>query len=185
MQLALLKEGGPQAGDVHVNGVAEPGKRTRQDIEDERLAALRTGAGGVDKAFGTFFKVSGVDEDLGLVYGWGIVCKENGVDYYDSQDNHIPEGAMVYAVTDFMKSERVHGEQHSRGVTAGDPAGMVVHSFPLTTEIAKQMGITTGKTGWMVATAPDKAMLAKFKSGELTGFSIGGRHIELDGQTIQ
>ena len=30
-----------------------------------------------------------------------------------------------------------------------------------------------------------KAMLAKFKSRELTGFSIGGEHVEIDGKPVQ
>lgn len=138
----------------------------------------------VEKSFEAFFKVAGVDEALGLVFGWGIVCKEDDADYYDSQKNHIPEHAMVVATTDFMKSARVHGDMHVRGTTAEMPAGVVVHSFPLTTEIAKAMGIETKKTGWMVATAPDPAMLAKFASGEYTGFSIGGDYLEIDGKPV-
>jgi Putative phage serine protease XkdF len=138
----------------------------------------------VEKSFESFFKVSGVDQNLGLVFGWGIVCKEGGEDYYDTQKNHVPEDAMVEATTDFMKSARVHGDMHVRGTGPEVPAGMVVHSFPLTTEIAKAMGIDTTKTGWMVATAPDAAMLAKFASGEYTGFSIGGDYIEIDGKPV-
>lgn len=138
----------------------------------------------MEKGFGSYFKVSGVDEGLGLVFGWGIVCKENGVDYFDVQGNHIPEDAMVEATTDFMKSSRVHGDMHDRGTTPELAAGLVVHSFPLTTDIAKAMGIDTKKTGWMVATAPDKSMLQKFKSGEYTGFSIGGEYIEVDGVPV-
>lgn len=149
-----------------------------QPVKEKAMADI------VEKGFDSFFKVSGVDEGLGLVFGWGIVCKENGVDYYDVQKNHIPEDAMVHATTDFMKSARVHGDMHVRGTGPELAAGMVVHSFPLTTEIAKAMGIGTSKTGWMVATAPDKAMLAKFKSGEYTGFSIGGDYIEIDGKPV-
>lgn len=134
----------------------------------------------VEKSFGTFFKVSGVDEELGLVFGWGIVCKdESGADYRDSQDNHIPEAAMVHATTDFMKTERMAGEMHTRM-----DAGTILHSFPLTGDIAKAMGIETKKTGWMIAMAPDPAMLAKFADGTFTGFSIGGEHIEIDGKPI-
>jgi hypothetical protein len=139
----------------------------------------------VEKKFESFFKVSGVDEGLGLVFGWGMICKEDGKDYFDTQQNHIPEDAMVEATTDFMKSARVHGDMHVRGTEAEMPAGMVVHSFPLTTEIAKAMGLSTNKTGWMVATAPDPAMLAKFASGEYTGFSIGGDYIEIDGKPVR
>ena len=41
-----------------------------------------------------------VDESLGLVFGWAIVCAENGNDYYDLQGDHIPESVMLEAATD-------------------------------------------------------------------------------------
>jgi hypothetical protein len=204
---AIVKDS-PSVGDVHVDGPLGGSKkrpaapdlgdlglgRTIKDIETEAEANRRYDgevatslAKGEDdmadedqKSFESFFKVSGVDEGLGLVFGWGIVCKVDGNDYYDVQKNNIPEDAMVEATTDFMKGQRMAGEQHVRM-----DAGSIVHSFPLTTEIAKAMGIGTTKTGWMVACAPDKAMLAKFKANELTGFSIGGAHIEIDGKAVQ
>ena len=48
----------------------------------------------------------------------------------------------------------------------------------LSREIAKALDITTKRTGLLVGLRPDAAMLAKFKSGELSGFSIGGERIE-------
>ncbi len=120
-----------------------------------------------------------VDTKLGLVFGFALICKVDGEDYYDqgSADDkgdvfadHISESEMLVAVTDFMKSARVAREMHD-----GGPRGGVVHSFPLTSEIAASLGITTKMTGWLVAMQPDAEMLAKFESGELTGFSIGGR----------
>jgi hypothetical protein len=129
-----------------------------------------------------------VDKRLGLVFGYAIVCKVDGEDYYDlgSYDeateqvvsDHISEDEMLVAVTDFMKSARVAKEMHT-----GDQRGGVVHSFPLTTDIAKALGIVAKTTGWLVAMQPDPDMLAKFESGELTGFSIGGagqREIEAE-----
>jgi hypothetical protein len=144
-----------------------------------------------------FFKVSSVDAELGLVFGWGIVCKDwdarslRTVDYYDVQKNHIPEGAMLEATTEFMKRSRMAGEQHARM-----EAGQIVHSFPLTGEVWKAMFMgpdgkmlpglpdSPPKTGWMVAAAPDPEMLKGFKSGKLTGFSIGGAYLELDGVAV-
>jgi hypothetical protein len=80
---------------------------------------------------------------------------------------------MLGAAVDFMQNSRVAKEMH-----AGDSKGSVLFAFPLTTEIAKSFGIETSTTGLMIAMKPDNAdMLAKFKSGELTGFSIGGRRI--------
>ncbi len=49
---------------------------------------------------------------------------------------------------------------------------------PLTEDIAKAFGIDTKTTGLMIAMKPDSDdMLAKFRNGELTGFSIGGHRI--------
>ena len=114
-----------------------------------------------------------VDAELGLVFGWGIVCTQDGEPYFDKQGDHIPEDAMLKAATDFAKSARNSYEQHER-----TGAGQVVHTFPLTAEVAKHFGLETKTTGLMIAVAPDSEMLAKFKTGELTGFSIGGKRVE-------
>ena len=122
-----------------------------------------------------FFKsdsIIKVDAGLGLVFGWGIVCKVSGEKYYDTQGDHITEGAMLEATTDFSKGERTAGDMHVF------KDGQVVHSFPLTGEIAKALGIQTDRTGWLVAVAPSPEVLNKFETGEYTGFSIGGERNE-------
>lgn len=110
-----------------------------------------------------------VDEALGLVFGWGIVCTEKGEDHYDLQGDHIPETVMVEATSEFMEHSRIAKEMHQ-----GDQIGAIVHSFPLAKDIADAMGITCDKTGWMVAMKPSPDVLKRFASGDLTGFSIGG-----------
>lgn len=110
-----------------------------------------------------------VDENLGLVFGFAIVCQKDGADYYDLQDDHIPEDTMLKAALDFMLNSRVAKEMHT-----GDEAGTVVFGFPLTTDIAKALEIETKQTGLLIAMRPAAGMLAKFKTGEFTGFSIGG-----------
>lgn len=114
-------------------------------------------------------EVAKVDSDLGLVFGWAIVCTEKGEDHYDLQGDHIPESVMVEATTDFMEHARIAKEMHQ-----GDQIGMVLHSFPMTADIAKAMGIATERTGWMVAMKPGTDVLQKFKDRVYTGFSIGG-----------
>jgi len=126
----------------------------------------------LSKSFTKCEQIAKVDDELGLVFGWGIVCKINGEEFYDSQGDHIPEDAMLEAVTDFAKTDRTSGDMHVF------KDGTVVHEFPLTDEIAKAFGITTDRTGWMVAVEPSPEVLQKFKSGEYTGFSIGGAYIE-------
>lgn len=115
-----------------------------------------------------------VDAELGIVFGFAIVCKIDGEDYYDLQGDHIPESAMLEATADFMKSERVMLDMHD-----GESKGQVVFAFPLTTDIAKALGIETKTTGLIIGMKPDDSeILGKFASGEYSGFSIGGSYIE-------
>lgn len=121
-----------------------------------------------------FTQFSKVEEELGLVLGFAIVCKIDGDPYFDLQGDHIPEDSMLKAATDFMEHSREAKEMH-----AGDRIGDILFAFPLTTEIAAAFGIETKKTGLMIAMKPaDDAIMEKFRSGEFTGFSIGGLRVE-------
>ena len=136
------------------------------------------------------FRVAKIDDSLGLVFGWAIVCKVGGEDYYDLNvdhagehagqrvPEHIPEDTMLKAAGEFMHTARPGNEMHD-----GPDTGTFTFAFPLTTDIAKAMGITTEKTGLMVAYKPTPAVLAKFKSGEYRGFSIEGRRIAYEEHT--
>ena len=117
-------------------------------------------------------EVAKVDTSLGLVMGWAIICKEDGVPYFDTQEDHVPESSMMEAAADFAKSGAMACEQHTR-----EDAGTYLFMWPMTTDVAKAFGIETKKTGLMVALKPDAEMLAKYESGELTGFSIGGTRV--------
>lgn len=140
--------------------------------EDNDMSDVNTGA-----------EVIKVDESLGLVFGWAIVCTENGEPYFDKNldalgqpsPDHIPEDEMLKASVDFMLSDRVSGDMHKRDAD-GAPVkdGTVVFMMPMTGDIAKSYGIETDKTGLMIAIKPSPDVLAKFASGEFTGFSIGG-----------
>jgi len=120
-----------------------------------------------------------VDEGLGLVFGYGIVCKQGGEEYFDTQGDAIDQDGMVEAVADFMLHSRVSGDMHKQDANGHViPDGQVVFSFPVTADIAKAFGMTIEKYGWLVAVKPSPDVLAKFKSGEYSGFSIGGARIE-------
>lgn len=117
-----------------------------------------------------------VDEDLGLILGFAIVCTEDGEPYFDLQGDHIPEDAMLKATTDFMKNARVACSMHARD-EAGNVVqdGAVIYAWPMTAEIAASLEITTKRTGLLVGIAPDNPeTLAKARRGEYRGFSIGG-----------
>lgn len=146
-----------------------------------------------------------VNAKLGLVLGYAIVCKVRNQDtgeledYYDSgtkDDNdgevysdHIPEQVMLEASTEFMKSARVATEMHERvlddqgnevlddqGNAIPLKKGTVLHSLPLTTDVAEMLGIkdTIPMTGWIVGMFPEASVMKKFESGELRQFSIAG-----------
>lgn len=152
---ALGNDPPKRRGATMFSGIRKPDPATAPQVD-------------VDKAFAKASLVK-VDESLGLVFGFAIVCKKDGEDYFDLQEDHIPEDAMLKASLDFMLNSRVAKEMH-----AGDAAGTVVFAFPLTSEIAKALEIETKQTGLLIAMRPAEGMMAKFKTGELTGFSIGG-----------
>lgn len=129
--------------------------------------------------FRTGSEVCKVDEDLGLVFGFGVICTENGEPYFDKQDDHVPDAAMLEAAAEFVSRSSATTDMHARDEDGAIPVdGEVVFAFPLTAEIAKAYGIETPKTGLMVGVRPSPEVLAKFRSGAYRGFSIGGRRIE-------
>lgn len=130
---------------------------------------------GMSRSFETASEILKVDDELGIVFGWGIICKEGDEEYFDTQGDHIPEDAMLKATSEFMYDVRAAGEMHARNEDGSAVhKGVIVHSFPLTAEIAKFCGIETEKTGWLIGMKPEADMLEKFRDGTYTGFSIGG-----------
>lgn len=120
-------------------------------------------------------EVMKTDDSLGLVFGLAVVCLEDGKPYFDSYGDHVPEDVMLKHAADFMANSRVSTDMHARADGAPVPDGTVVFAFPLTTEIAKALGIETLKrSGLLIGMKPSPEVFAKFKSGEYTGFSLGG-----------
>lgn len=117
--------------------------------------------------------ITKVDDELGLVMGFAIVSTIDGEDYYDSQGDNITEKAMLEAAVDFMKDSREAHDMHN-----GEKMGEVLFSLPLTSDIAKSLNIETSRTGLIIGMMPSDDVLAKFKDGTYTGFSIGGKRIE-------
>lgn len=118
-----------------------------------------------------FFKV---DEALGIAFGFAIVSKVKGEDYFDVQGDNIPEDSMLKAASDFMLESREGHSMHE-----GEKTGDVVFAFPLTTDIAESLGIVTEKTGLLIGYKPhDQETLKRLASGDFRGFSIGGSRIE-------
>jgi len=162
---------GPTAGAVHVDAPLGADRKPKKKPKD-----------GETMKFETTAQVFKVDDSLGLVFGWAIICKINGEPYFDLQrdpltgepaPDHIPENSMLKAAADFMQNSRIAKDMHQ-----GDEIGPVVFAWPLTTDIAKAMNIQCDTTGLMIAMQPSPDVLQKFKDGDYTGFSIGGFRVE-------
>jgi hypothetical protein len=115
-------------------------------------------------------KLTKVNDSLGLVFGWAIISKIDGVAHFDTQGHHIPEDVMLKGTSEYMQNDRIAKEMH-----VGGEKGKVVFAFPVTEDIAEAMGIRSDQTGLMIAMKPDnEPMLQKFRDGTYSGFSIGG-----------
>jgi hypothetical protein len=120
-------------------------------------------------------RVAKVDARLGMIVGYGAVCKEVGEggaleDYFDLHDEHLPEDEMVQATVKFMEGARSAKIMH-----AGEDVGRVVCAFPLDSATAAALELTAKRTGVLIAWKPnDRSILQKFESREWTGFSFGG-----------
>jgi len=136
----------------------------------------------------TVTKILKVDEELGLVLGWALVCNIGGQPYFDKQGHHATEPGMLEAATDFMLHSRVAGEMHEKAADTekADERGTVVFCWPMTAEIAKAFDIDIPQTGLMIAMKPDSEdMLQKFKDGTYQGFSIGGSMIPAHTEEVE
>lgn len=133
----------------------------------------------IEKKF-TTTEIAKVDKKLGLVFGYGIICKMNGEDYFDLQDQHIPEDVMLKAALAFAEVNFAK-DMHGKGDFGHEKIGGYPFLFPMTTEIAKSLGITIIKSGLLVALKPSEpSILEKFENGTYTGFSIGGMAHEIE-----
>lgn len=139
-------------------------------------------------------EVLNVDTEHGLVFGYAIVCKVLNEttgefeDYYDLNvdtegvhkgkrvPEHITEDCMFKAAVDIAETgvQLAGNDMH-----AGPDVGSYYFKFPVTEEMAKSLDWKVKKTGLVVGYHPgDEDVLAKFKNGTYTGFSIEGARVE-------
>ena len=114
-----------------------------------------------------------VDEER-LAFGWAYVSTVNNEISLDHSGEFIRPDQIAKAATNFMLSMRTAKRMHS-----GESIGEVVHSMPLTNEIAKALGIQSDREGWVIALKIyDDQVWEDVKSGKLAAFSIGGRALK-------
>lgn len=119
-------------------------------------------------------RVAKLSDELGLVFGWALTTKADGVDYFDLQGDNVTEDDLIKIAAEWMSDGGAADTMHDR-----EQDGRAVFCMPMTTEVAKavygdKVGGELGTYGLLVAIRPSPEDFAKFKSGELTGFSIDG-----------
>jgi hypothetical protein len=113
------------------------------------------------------------DRDAKIVWGWAYVATVDGEVSLDHSGEFVAPETLVKAATNFMMNTRVSKVNHE-----GDKDGDIVHSLPVTKELAEALGIQTNREGWIIGTRVSDETLAKVESGLLTSFSIGGRALK-------
>ena len=111
------------------------------------------------------------DEEQRIVWGWASVATEKGELVVDQQGDTITPDEMVKMANGFMKSVRTAKAMHE-----GESIGEVIHSFPLTKELAKAFGLETDREGWLIGMhIKDDEIWKAVRANLFGGFSIGGR----------
>lgn len=114
------------------------------------------------------------DDEERLAFGWAYVSTVDNQISLDHSGEFIRPDQLAKAATNFMLSLRTAKTMHF-----GASIGEVVHSMPLTNEIAKALGIQSNREGWLVAIKVyDDQVWQDVKSGKLSAFSIGGRALK-------
>jgi len=112
-----------------------------------------------------------VDRERRIVWGWASVSTMKGELVTDLQGDRITPVEMEKMADGFMRSARAAKAMHE-----GDDVGEVIHSFPLTKELAEAFGIQTDREGWITGTyIKSDEQWARALKGEYRGLSIGGR----------
>lgn len=134
------------------------------------------------------FNISFYSDQLGVLIGWAIITHENNQPYFDSDDDHVTDSAVLEAVVDFMvDNTRASGTMHlEREDQSLIVTGKVIAMYPLTREIAQALNIDTG--GRYGAVALVRALpwvIDAYKKGLITGFSFGGDADESNIQLVE
>jgi cation transport regulator ChaB len=111
-----------------------------------------------------------VDRARRIVWGWASVSTLKGELVVDRQGDRIAPSEMEKMADAFMRSTRAAKAMHE-----GEDVGEVIHSLPLTKDLAEALGIDTDREGWITGTyVADDGEWAKVLRGDYAGFSIGG-----------
>lgn len=112
-----------------------------------------------------------LDGERRIAWGWAYVSTVGGETVVDRQGDVIPPAEMERMADRFMASARMAKAMHD-----GEGIGEVLHSLPLTKELADALGIACDREGWIIGMRiNDDRTWEAMKAGHYAAFSIGGR----------
>lgn len=125
-----------------------------------------------DDDLSLYFEIAKRAPDGSFVSGWAAVVSDEGRPVnVDWDGDAMPMSVLREAVHDFMGGERTAKVMHD-----GQPTGEIVEGVIIDDDFAAAHGIVHKKRGWWINMAVhDPVAKARVVSGELRGFSIGGR----------
>ena len=113
------------------------------------------------------------DDEQRIVYGWASVSTIEGDIQVDHHNDQIQMEVLEKAATNYMLESRVGKFMH-----VGSKVAEVVHSLPLSLDIAKALGVQTDREGWIIGMKVyDDECWNMIKTGVLKAFSIGCRAV--------
>ena len=125
----------------------------------------------MDNTFTKTAEVIKTDGERRIAWGWASVSTLKGEIVTDRQGDQITPPEMEKMADRFMLSARTAKAMHD-----GQGVGEVIHSLPLTKELAAALEISADREGWIIGMKiHDDATWQMFKDGTLRAFSIGGR----------
>lgn len=142
----------------------------RDEFVGHKLSTLR-----LIKSVDVTGQIIKADDEQRMVWGWASVISEQGEPVVDLQGDVIAADDLVKATTAFMADVRTAKAMHQ-----GGKVGEVLHSLPLTDELAKALGVEAPREGWIVGMKiHDDAIWGAVKNGTLGAFSIGGQGVRI------
>lgn len=126
--------------------------------------------GKANNSFEIMAKISKVDAEKRMVFGWASIVEKDGIIQIDAHDDTISVDELEKMAYDYVVECRNGGEMHE---TIG--VSTMIESMVFTKDKQEQMGIDLGMTGWWVGfKIHDDGVWEGVKSGKYSAFSIGG-----------
>lgn len=161
---------------AELGGISDDDTDEEEDVAGAGEGLLERVIGGIMTAamnyeFSKTADIIKLDSERRIAWGWASVSTLKGELVTDLQGDVIMPDEMEKMADRFMMSARTAKAMHE-----GEGIGEVIHSLPLTSELAKALGLETDREGWIIGMKiHDDAVWQAFKDGRLKGFSIGGK----------